>query len=132
MAAAAEMAEYFRRAERRNIEEVCRAAGFDEIDFITGSILNVKDQIASLSALGIGPDKFLMVMPDYGHVGAASVLISVGSAIQEGRRVGPRLVLNLRTYVYCNALAIRGTSGDLGIRISGPARRPLTGDGSPS
>ncbi len=122
VAQAAELRDYFRRAERRNIEAVTEQAGFEEIDFIAGSTFYVKDQIAGLAALGIGPDRFLMVMPDYGHVGASSSLISIGTAIQEGRRVGPRLVMNLRTYFYCNALAIRGSSADLGIRVSGPAR----------
>lgn len=127
VAQTAELRAYFRRAEKRNIEAVSEAAGFEQIDFITGSVLNVKDQIDSLAALGIGSDKFLMMMPDYGHVGASSVLMSIGNAIQEGRRVGPRLVMNLRTYVYCNALAIRGASEDLGIRVSGPARHQETG-----
>jgi 3-oxoacyl-[acyl-carrier-protein] synthase-3 len=114
--------DYFRRAEKANIEAVCRTAGFEDIDFITGSVLNVKDQIESLAALGIGPDKYLMMTPSYGHVGASSALISIGNAIQEGRPVGPRLVMNLRTYVYCNTLAIRGAATDLGIRVSGPTR----------
>jgi hypothetical protein len=30
--------------------------------------------------------------------------------------------MNLRTYVYCNAVAIRGVATDLGIRVSGPMR----------
>jgi 3-oxoacyl-[acyl-carrier-protein] synthase III len=119
-----ELKAYFRQAERRNLTEVCAAAGFDDIDFITGSVLYVKDQAASLAALGIGPDKYLMVMPRYGHVGASSALVSIGNAIQEGRAVGPRLVMSLRTYVYCNALAITGTAADLGIRVSGPRGAP--------
>lgn len=118
----AEMRDYFRRAEQRNIAAVCDAAGFDAIDFIAGSTFYVKDQADGWAALGIGPDKYLMVMPDYGHVGPSSALISIGTAIQEGRRVGPRLIMNLRTYFYCNALAVRGESDDLGIRISGTPR----------
>jgi 3-oxoacyl-[acyl-carrier-protein] synthase-3 len=116
----AELRDYFRRAEQANIEAVCRTAGFDGVDFITGSVLNAKDQGESLAALGIGPDKYLMMTPRYGYVGASSALISIGNAIQEGRPVGPRLVMNLRTYVYCNAIAIRGAAPDLGIRVSGP------------
>ena len=122
VAQAAELRDYFRRAEKRNIESVCQAAGFDEIDFIAGSTLHVADHVQALAELGIGPDRFLMVMPDYGHVGPSSALISIGTAIRAGRRVGPKLVLSLRTYLYCNALAIRGSSGDLGIRVSEFAR----------
>jgi 3-oxoacyl-[acyl-carrier-protein] synthase-3 len=119
-----ELKAYLRRAEKRNLEEVCAAAGFDEIDFIAGSAINVKDNASSLAALGIGPDKYLMTMPRFGHVGASAALISIGNAIQEGRAVGPRLVVSLRTNVYCNALAIHGESTELGIRVAGPRGVP--------
>jgi 3-oxoacyl-[acyl-carrier-protein] synthase III len=119
----AAMRAYFRRAEKQTIAAVMEQAGFDGLDFIAGSTFYVKDQIAAFAKMGIGPDKFQMIMPQLGHVGSSSSLISVGTAIQEGRRVGPRLILNLRTYFYCNALAIRGSAPDLGIRVSGPPRR---------
>lgn len=118
----AELHDYLRHAEKVNIEAVCKTAGFDEIDFITGSVLDAKSQSKWLAALGIGPDKYLMMMPSYGHMGPSSALISIGHAIQEGRPVGPRLVMSLRTYMYSNAIAVRGAATDLGIRVSGPMR----------
>jgi 3-oxoacyl-[acyl-carrier-protein] synthase III len=111
--------DYLVRAERHNIETVCRRAGFDEVDFVAVAPLNVRDQIASLGRLGIGPERILPTLPVYGHMGPADSLLSIGLAIMSGRAVGPRLVMSTRSITSANALAIRGCAPDLGIRVSG-------------
>jgi 3-oxoacyl-[acyl-carrier-protein] synthase III len=114
---AAALRDFLRRAEQQNIEAVCRAAGFDDLDFIAVSPSDVRGQAESLGALGIGPDRFLLTLPDHGHMGPADSLVSIGQAIVEHRRVGPRLVMSTRSVVYANALAIRGDTEHLGIRV---------------
>jgi 3-oxoacyl-[acyl-carrier-protein] synthase-3 len=111
--------DYLVRAERYNIEAVCRRAGFDAIDFVAVAPLSVRDQIASLGRLGIGPERILPTLPVYGHMGPADSLLSIGLAITSGRAVGPRLVMSTRSTTSANALAIRGLAPDLGIRVSG-------------
>jgi 3-oxoacyl-[acyl-carrier-protein] synthase-3 len=114
---AAALRDFLRRAEKQNIEAVCRAAGFDDFDFIAVSPSDVRGQAESLRALGVGPDRFLLTLPDHGHMGPADSLVSIGQALIENRRVGPRLVMSTRSVVYANALAIRGETEDLGIRV---------------
>lgn len=111
--------EYLMRAERHNIETVCRSASFDEIDFVAVSPLSVRDQIESLGRLGIGPERILPTLPLHGHMGPTDSLLSIGLAIAGGRAVGPRLVMSTRSITSANALAIRGRAPDLGIRVSG-------------
>jgi 3-oxoacyl-[acyl-carrier-protein] synthase III len=111
--------DYLARAERHNIEEVCRRAGFEEIDFVAVAPLSVRDQLASLGKLGIPPERMLPTLPHYGHLGPADSLLSIGLAIARGRAVGPRLVMSTRSITSANALAIRGQAPDLGIRIAG-------------
>lgn len=126
IAQAAAVRAFRRRSDRQNIESICQQAGFDQLDFIVGSALDVREEAESLRELGIGPDRYLMALPDHGHIGPASAMVALGNAIQEGRRVGPRLAIHLKTLFYCSALAIRGESGDLGIAVSGPARSVAT------
>jgi len=116
---AAALRDFLVRAERHNIEAVCRRAGFDEIDFVAVAPLSVRDQIVSLGRLGIGPERILPTLPLYGHMGPADSLLSIGLAITSGRAVGPRLVMSTRSTTSANALAIRGRAPDLGIRVSG-------------
>jgi 3-oxoacyl-[acyl-carrier-protein] synthase-3 len=111
--------EFLGRADRHNIQAVCRAAGFEEIDFVAVSPLSVRDQMDSLAGLGIGPDKVLPTLPTLGHMGPADSLASVGLAIAEGKPVGPRLVMSTRSITSSNALAVRGRAADLGIRVAG-------------
>jgi 3-oxoacyl-[acyl-carrier-protein] synthase III len=111
--------DYLARAERHNIETVCKRAGFDAIDFVAVSPLSVRDQIESLGRLGIGAERILATLPDHGHMGPADSLFSIGMAIATGRAVGPRLVMSTRSITSANALAIRGRSADLGIRVAG-------------
>lgn len=122
IAQAATVREFRRRSDRQNLESVCKQAGFEQIDFIVGSALDVRDEAESLRELGIGPDRYLMSLPDYGHIGPASSIVALGNAIREGRRVGPRLVIHLKTLFYCSTIGIRGVQDDLGICISGPNR----------
>ncbi len=111
--------DYLMRAERHNIEEVCRRARFEAIDFVAVSPLSVRDQTESLGRLGIGPERILPTLPLHGHMGPADSLLSIGLAIAGGRAVGPRLVMSTRSITSANALAIRGRAPDLGIRVSG-------------
>jgi 3-oxoacyl-[acyl-carrier-protein] synthase-3 len=124
VAQAVALREYLHRAERHNIQKVCRDAGFADFDFIAVSPSDVRAQTESLRALGIEPDRFLMTLPLFGHMGPADSLVSLGVALQEGRAIGPRLVMSTRSVVYANALAIRGNGPDLGIRIPGSVTTP--------
>jgi len=116
---AVRLREFLGRADRHNIETVCRAAGFEEVDFVAISPLSVRDQLESLARLGIGPDKVLPTLPVLGHMGPADSLASVGLAIAEGKPVGPCLVMSTRSITSSNALAVRGRAADLGIRVAG-------------
>jgi 3-oxoacyl-[acyl-carrier-protein] synthase-3 len=110
--------EFLVRAERHNLQSVCRDAGFDAVDFVAVSPLHVADQIASLAALGIAADKILPVLPTHGHMGPADSLVSIGLALQRGIPIGPRLVMSTRSITSANALAVRGRTADLGIRTT--------------
>lgn len=104
---------YMQQADRHNLEEIRRKAGFDEIDFIACSPLDVKSQLASLAALGIGPEKTLLTLPLLGHMGPADSLVALGLALATGRRLGNRVVLSTRSALYSNALAVRACGPNL-------------------
>lgn len=111
---------FMRTADRRNLDALRRLAGFDEIDFLICSPIDVHGQSAALAELGLDPvTQTLFTIPVFGHMGPADALVSLAAAIAEGRRVGPRLVLAARSVISSNAIAVRGQREDLGIRVTG-------------
>lgn len=113
------LAEYLRMADRRNITEVCRQAGFEAVDFVACSPLDVKAQIASLQAIGIGAEKTLFTLPFLGHTGPADSLLALGVALAIGRNLGRRVILSTRSAVYSNAMALRAKNETMRIPVDG-------------
>jgi 3-oxoacyl-[acyl-carrier-protein] synthase-3 len=121
--------QFMRDADRRNLEAVSRAAGWSEIDFFACSPLDVKGQAAALRQLGLDPaTQTRFTLPALGHTGPGDLLLGVAAALAEGRRIGPRLVMAARSVSSSNAIAVRGRTAALGIRIDGS---PLASAGAP-
>ena len=116
---AAQLKQYLLAADKRNIEAVCRAAEFSEVDFLACSPLDVKAQLESLAQVRIGPAQTLFTLPELGHIGPADSLLALGVAVAIGRPLGRRIVMSTRSAVYSNALAIRARADVLGIAAGG-------------
>jgi len=119
VAQAARLMQYLQEADSHNIAAVCKSAGFDEVDFLACAPLDIKAQLSSFAALEIDPDKSLFTLPTLGHMGAADAMIAIGLAIAAGRNLGRRVVINTRSVLYSNALAIRASKEDMGIHVGG-------------
>lgn len=116
---ASNLCKYLQAADRHNIDAVREQAGFDDIDFIACSPLDVKSQLNSLAALGIGAEKTLLTLPRLGHMGSADSIITLGVATTIGRDIGRRLVMSTRSALYANALAVRACGSTMDIRAGG-------------
>lgn len=111
-------------ADRRNLDAVKRAAGFDAVDFVVTAPLDVKAQTEGLRNLGFNPERqTFFSLPYFGHIGGADLLISLAAAIAQGSTTGPRLVMMARSVVSSNAIAVKGRHEQLGIRIDGSPLR---------
>jgi 3-oxoacyl-[acyl-carrier-protein] synthase-3 len=119
LAQAAALSGYLLAADRHNITEVCQRAGFEDVDFLACSPLDVRAQIASLKAVGIGVEKTLFTLPRLGHMGPADSLVTLGVASATGRNLGRRVLMTTRSAVYSNALAIRADTDCLCIPAGG-------------
>jgi 3-oxoacyl-[acyl-carrier-protein] synthase III len=116
---ASRLAGYLKAADRHNITSVCRDASFDAVDFVACSPLDVPAQLASLVALGIGPEKTLLTTPHLGHMGPADSVVALGVACAVGRRIGRRVVLSTRSALYSNAIGLRAHGASLEIGTAG-------------
>jgi 3-oxoacyl-[acyl-carrier-protein] synthase-3 len=116
---AEQIARYSADADRHNYAALRRQAGFDAIDFVACSPFYPEPQLRVLTELGVPAGATLFTIPYLGHIGGADLLLSLGIAIASGRRVGACVVLSLRTNVYSNALALRGTANGPGIAVAG-------------
>ena len=114
-----EIARYSADADRHNYAELYRQAGFEAVDFVACSPFYPEPQLRVLEELGIARESTLFTIPHLGHIGGADLLLILGVAISCGRPVGRRIVMSLRTNVYSNALAIRGTADGPGIAAGG-------------
>lgn len=114
-----QIARYSADADRHNYAELLRQTGFAAIDFVACSPFYPEPQLRVLAELGIGAESTLFTIPHLGHIGGADLLLILGVAIACGRRVGSRIALSLRTNVYSNALAVRGTGDGPGIAVAG-------------
>ena len=114
-----QIARYSADADRHNYAELVRQTGFSAIDFVACSPFYPEPQLRVLEELGIGAESTLFTIPHLGHIGGADLLLILGVAISCGRRVGSRVVFSLRTNVYSNALAIRGTGDGPGVAVAG-------------
>lgn len=112
------LVDYLRAADARNIPSVAKMAGFEEIDFVIASPLDVRAQLASLADLGIGRDKTFFLLPKLGHMGPADSLINLAAA-SASKKIGTRIVMSTRTVTLSNAVALRATGDTLGIRLKG-------------
>ncbi len=119
MAEVARLQAFLKRADEHNIGSVMKKAGFDALDYIATSPLDVRAQLAALRALGIETEHLVFSLPLLGHLGPADSLLGVALPLALGRAVGPRLVLSTRTLLYANAIAVRGEDPSLGIRVAG-------------
>ena len=110
--------EYFETAQSTLLAQVQEKADFSTFDFLaTTAGYNIKSTVESLERLKIPPSKYVLTTETLGHMGTAATLVSLNLGLQQGRNVGPRLLTSARTYAYSNALAIRGSTPDLGIRV---------------
>lgn len=110
--------QYLRDADAHNIPAVSKQAGFDEIDFVIASPLDVRAQLASLADLGIPRSKTFFLLSRLGHLGPADSLVNLGAATAS-KKIGTRIVMSTRTVTYSNAIAVRATGATLGIRVKG-------------
>lgn len=106
-------------AQRHNIDAVCRQAGFDDFDFISISHIHVDQLRQELAQLGIDAAKTVSPLPFIGHVGAVDLLLILGLAIALERPVGQRILMEMTTPMFSNAIAIRGKGAKPGIAVSG-------------
>jgi 3-oxoacyl-[acyl-carrier-protein] synthase-3 len=108
-------------ADRHNYRRLFAQTGWTGVDFVACSPVIPGPQLDVLSELGIAERATLFTIPELGHIGPADLLLILGVATAAGRRVGPRVVLSVRTPVYANALAIaaRAGAGDVAIRVAG-------------
>lgn len=108
-------------AQQDNVKSVCQQAGFDEIDFISISHIHVGQMQEELRQLNISPDKTILPLPFIGHVGAVDLLLELGIATALGRDMGQRIVMEMTTPMYANAIAIRsnGLAPDIAVAGSG-------------
>ncbi|MEO8700890.1 MAG: hypothetical protein ABI867_12655 [Kofleriaceae bacterium] len=128
LAEARAMIEYLRAADAHNLPEVKRLAGFDEIDFVIASPLDVAAQLASLADQGIPAAKTFFLISRLGHIGPADSLLNLGACVASHRALGTRVVLSTRTATYSNAIALRGNVGGIQVEGSGISDAELAGD----
>lgn len=110
---------YLKRADHHNITAVCRAAGFEQPDFLACAPLDVRAQLESLAAVGVGAERLFLTFPAFGHMGPADSLAAIGLAIAAGRDLGRNMVMSTRSALYSNALAITARDRGLKIRAAG-------------
>jgi 3-oxoacyl-[acyl-carrier-protein] synthase III len=113
------MREFHEAADRDNFHAVCRKAGFDAVDFVAGSPIDVNAFLAAMRAVGVDESRTLSTLPVLGHLGPADALLALGMAMRKRGRIGERVVMITRSSVYASALALRGHGGDVGIAVEG-------------
>lgn len=102
---------YMLEAQRDNVREVSRQAGFQEIDFVVAADVSIKDHIDEFDYLEIDREKALPTLPYLGHIGSVDILIQLGIAIKllakKATKIKTqRIVVAMSTQMFCNALAI--------------------------
>ena len=114
----AELLSYLGMAQRRNLSDVCDAAGFESIDMLVGNVRLQGEEEELRSRYQLSPAALDAAKPPFGHMGTATPLVALHLALAEGQPVGPRLVISMRTYAHSSAIAIGGEQTNLGIHHS--------------
>ncbi len=113
------IARYSAAADRHNYRRLFEQTGWSGVDFVACSPVVPGPQLDVLAEIGIDARATLFTIPQLGHIGPADLLLILGVATAVGRRVGPRVILSVRTPVYANALAIAARRDDLAIDTAG-------------
>ena len=112
------LARWIDEVQEHDLAATCGRAEFARIDFLAALCRNFPSQQAYLSERGFTERQYLFTTPVHGHLGASAVVANLEAAMRLKLAIGPQLIAYGQTYTRTSAVAVRGTTADLGIRIA--------------